>query len=132
MSPSAATAIARQRDEWIAAVNARHLERYAAVFAEDGVWIPPGQPAVRGRAAFREWVRPFFERYAYDFSIAEAVVRVAGEWAVERGTFSSTLTEGTGRPVTHGGAYVLLWRRDADGQWRIDRYADVTDRIGHG
>ncbi|MCH7876308.1 MAG: SgcJ/EcaC family oxidoreductase [Gemmatimonadetes bacterium] len=50
-------AIDGRRQEWVAVVNARDPAGYAALFTPDGVWVPPGQPAVRGREAIRAWVR---------------------------------------------------------------------------
>ncbi len=118
----------RRRDEWISAVNARDRDAYAALFAEDAVWLPPGLPAVHGREAIREWLGPFFATYEYDFSIADPQVRLGGDWAAERGRFTSRLrsTE-TGEETTHSGTYLVLWRREADGRWYIERYVDVTD-----
>ena len=28
--------------------------------------------------------------------------------------------------MVHEGEYFIFWRRDGDGRWRIDRYADIT------
>lgn len=111
----------------MAAVNARSPDAYLDVLTEDIVWIPPGQPAIAGHDAMRAWMTPFFERFDYDFSAEPAGVRVAGDRAIERGRFTSRLREGGGGWMTHGGDYVILWRRGADGGWRIERYLDVTD-----
>lgn len=63
-------AIRRQRGRWIAAVNARNVERYLDLLTEDVVWLPPGQAALSGRDAFGSWVQPFFERFAETMSVA--------------------------------------------------------------
>lgn len=120
-------AIAQRRRQWVEAVNGRDVDGYVGLLTADVVWLPPGQPALRGRTAFRDWVRPFFDQYAYNFSIDGVRLRVHGDWALERATFTSQLTpvEG-GEPMSHTGTYVLLWRRDDDGVWRIERYADDT------
>lgn len=73
----------------------------------------------------RDWLAPFFQRYAYTFDVEVEDLRIAGVMAVERGTFSTRLVaRGGGDPVEHGGRYLVLWRRD-DGEWRIDRYVDL-------
>jgi uncharacterized protein (TIGR02246 family) len=125
--PDDLQAITHQRREWIAAVNARDVDRYVDLLAEDVVWLPPGQPALRGRSAFAAWVRPFFERFSYEFDLVGPTVRLAGDWAVERGGFTTRMgpLEG-GQRGHHTGNYMILWRRDSDGRWRIERYIDET------
>lgn len=125
-------AIQKRRRAWIVAINEGDVVAHAALLAEDAVWLPPGQPAVAGREAIAEWLLPFFEQHGYDFSITDARVRVAGDWAVERATFTSRLTPTDGgETMTHTGTYVLLWRREADG-WYIERYVDDTALPGNG
>jgi uncharacterized protein (TIGR02246 family) len=120
-------AIDRRRQAWIAAVSEGNIDRYLEVLTEDIVWFPPGQPALSGRSAFSAWVGPFFRQYAYHFEVINPVVRLAGDWAVERGAFLSRLTPWSGgQPAEHSGFYILLWRREPDGFWRIERYIDET------
>ena len=122
-------AIDGRRQEWVAVVNARDLAGYAALFTPDGVWLPPGQPAVRGREAIHTWLRPFFEEFEYDFSITDSQLRVAGDWAVEYGKFTSNLQPRSGgEPSSHSGTYLVLWRQDS-AKWCIERYMDVTDLL---
>ncbi len=123
-------AIDGRRQEWVAVVNARDPAGYAALFTPDGVWVPPGQPAVRGREAIHTWLRPFFEQFDYDFSMTDSQLRVAGDWAVECGKFTSNLRPRSGGELSsHSGSYVVLWRRELDERWYIERYMDVTDLL---
>jgi uncharacterized protein (TIGR02246 family) len=127
-------AIAQQRAEWIAVVNAGDVERYAALLARDAVWIPPGQPALQGREAIRAWLRPHFERFTYTFAIDAVCLRVAGDWAVEQACFTTEMVpkaeqharEGRGAPLRHAGRYLVLWRHDPGSAWHIERYVDLT------
>ena len=125
--PSDLQAIAHQRQQWTAAVNARDVDRYLELLTEDVVWLPPGQSALSGRRAFEAWVRPFFERFSYEFTITEPAVRLAGDWAVERGAFHTKMRSlDDGQTGHHAGTYLVLWRREAGGTWRIERYIDET------
>lgn len=46
-------------------------------------------------------------------------------WCAETGHFRSVLaTRDGGTPREHTGRYFVLWRLEADGIWRIDRYVD--------
>lgn len=54
-----------------------------------------------------------------------AQIRAFDGWCAETGRFHTVLSEkGNGAPQEHGGWYFALWRRDADGTWRIERYVD--------
>ena len=119
--------IEHQRQEWSAAVNARDVNRYLEILTEDVVWLPPGQRARSGKRDFESWVRPFFERFSYEFTITQADVRIAGDWAVERGAFQTKMTAmEDAQSGRHAGTYLVLWRRESDSRWRIERYIDET------
>ncbi|HUF11339.1 MAG TPA: SgcJ/EcaC family oxidoreductase [Rhodothermales bacterium] len=125
--PNDRESIERRRQEWITAVNARDVDGYLELLTGDVVWIPPGQSAVSGKQAFASWVRPFFERFNYEFVITEPELQLAGNWAVERGAFETKMTSlNDGQTGQHAGAYLVLWRKQGDGVWRIERYVDDT------
>lgn len=116
-----------RRDEWIARVNAGDLDGYTAIMADDVVWIPPGQAALDGRDSVRAWLNPTFQAFAYELTVTGVEVRVTGDWAVERGVFTSRLRPRDGTAWSeHSGLYFLVWKRHA-GAWYIGRYVDVTD-----
>ena len=118
-------AIKQSRLKWVAAVNTGEIADYLALLTEDVVWFPPGQPAFSGKEAFVDWVKPFMQAYDYTFEIREPQVTIAGQWAIERGTFQSIMTSRSdGRSGVHSGTYLVIWRKTSDGAWRIERYVD--------
>ncbi len=124
--------IRSQRQAWLDAVNKNDLEGMEAVFTEDAVWIPSGMPALKGRGAISDWMKPFFETYDYEFSIKDMSIKGAGNWAVERASFTSKLKpkeEGGERAdsSSHDGKYIIIWRWEKDNKWRIERYLDDSD-----
>lgn len=84
-------AVGLVRDQYIAAVNNGDLDRVASFWSEDGVLMPPGQPAAVGKPAVVSWYRDMFNRVDADIDIRSAESRVAGDWAYDRGTFTMTL-----------------------------------------
>lgn len=117
-----------RRRQWEAVVNAGDLERYVDLVTTDLVWLPPGGAPILGRAAFREWLAPFLASFSYVFSTFDVRVRFAEGWAAEKAGFRSLMTPRSGgNPMAHQGTYAVLWRRDSDARWRIERYIDDTE-----
>ena len=126
-------AIESRRRAWIEATCAADAPSSVALLTEDIVWFPPGSRAFRGRDEVKEWMESFFDVFEYQFSVVDVQLRLAGDWALEHAVFSSQLTSRVdGRKSTHGGFYLLNWRREEDGEWYIDRYIDVTEITAGG
>lgn len=122
---SSIDAVAERRSEWVAVVNEGSLEGYADLVTADVVWLPPAGDPIMGRQAFRTWLEPFLAGYDYRFSLEPTQVRPFDGWCAELGQFRSALSpKGGGDSQAHEGRYFALWRLDADGIWRIERYVD--------
>lgn len=113
--------------EWVDVVNQRDIEAYANLLSEKAVWIPPGQPPIIGRQAFKQWLKPFFNDYRYDFTITGEQFNISGDWALERAEFTSRMTPVNGEnTMEHSGSFTVIWHREHDNRWYIDRYVDDT------
>ena len=121
-------AIERRKQTWIDLTTAGDMAGCVAILTEDVVWFPPGVTALSGREPVREWMAPFFDIYGFELSLLEPELRLAGDWALDRGTFTSTLTSRhDGRQTIYSGKYLIIWRRESDGEWYIERYVHLTD-----
>ncbi|MEA3247355.1 MAG: DUF4440 domain-containing protein, partial [Gemmatimonadota bacterium] len=55
-------------------------------------------------------------------------VTVAGDYAIETGTFEWTLTpKKGGKAMTDKGKYLTTWHKQADGSWKITRDINNSD-----
>lgn len=101
------------------AYNAANAAALAGLLADDAVWMPPGEPAVTGRAAIQQ-------RYATQFAVTHSLLTLnAGEinaladiaWL--RGTYVRVDTPKTGGAATMlTGKYLMTFQRDR-GDWKI-------------
>jgi uncharacterized protein (TIGR02246 family) len=118
----------KQHYKWIDIVNNGDIDAYVNLLTENAVWIPPGQQPIIGRRAFKQWLAPFLGKYSYEFSITDERIKVAGDWALERGKFTSEMTPNSGgKSMKHSGSFTVLWKRGKDKEWYIDRYIDDSD-----
>jgi ketosteroid isomerase-like protein len=91
-----------------------------AVFAENAVIMPPGEPAKEGLAALTAWAQAIGEQYTVAGEYTSTDVIVSGDWAVQRFTGRLSMTPKAGGDMmseTIKGVHVL--HRSADGTWRI-------------
>lgn len=99
-TPELDTAIIGQtRDQFIAAVNRADLDGVMAFWADDGVLMPPGQPAVSGKEAVRAWYQERFGQVTTRIDIRSEETHVAGDTAYDRGTLTMTLVPRPAAPA---------------------------------
>jgi uncharacterized protein (TIGR02246 family) len=104
--------------DFAAALNAADATAAAALYTEDAVLIPPGQPVVRGRQAIEEYWRGALEQGGVrDVSVETMDASSSGSLGYETGHFVLTFTGPDGEPVVERGRYVELLRREPDGRW---------------
>jgi len=105
--------------DFAAALNAKDARAAAALYTEDAVLIPPGEPMVRGRQAIEEYWRGAIESGGVrEVSVETIDAGSSGSLGYETGKFKLTATGPDGNTVTETGRYVELLRREPDGTWR--------------
>ncbi|HEY2051453.1 MAG TPA: SgcJ/EcaC family oxidoreductase [Caulobacteraceae bacterium] len=107
------------------ALNASSVDQSLELYAEDGVFMPPYSPSAVGRAAVREAYAKVFNTITLNvkFTIAE-IVQVSPTWAFVRTNSAGTNTvHANGRVSAEGNQELFVFRKEADGQWRIARYS---------
>ena len=108
--------------EYSASLNAGDLERWLALWTDDGIQMPPGEPAVAGKERIRTRNGSFLDQFKFDMGITNEEVRVAGDWAFARGTYKASLIpKQGGAPVPINGKYMTILARQGDGSWKIHR-----------
>jgi uncharacterized protein (TIGR02246 family) len=108
--------------EYSASLNAGDLDRWLALWTEDGLQMPPGEPAVAGKANIRTRNRAALDLFTFDMSITNQEIQTAGDWAYSRGVYQARLSpKAGGEPMQIDGKYMTILARQADGSWRIHR-----------
>jgi uncharacterized protein (TIGR02246 family) len=84
--------------------------------------------AWRGRDAVRKGFAGMVAQMPVkDFSFKTEDVMVGGDLAVETGTFEGTFQPKGGKEMKDKGKYVVVWKRQADGSWKIVRDVANSD-----
>jgi ketosteroid isomerase-like protein len=110
--------IRRSLDNFVKFIVAQDFDALALLYCEDAVLMPPNQPAVRGRAAIRQWMATFPRVTRFTFEIEQIEGRM--ELAYVRGTSVMTMQpEGTPGPVDEFVKFIEIRKRQPDGSWPI-------------
>ena len=116
------------------ALNASSVEQSLALYADDSVFMPPFSASAVGKAAVREAYAKVFEAITLHvkFTIAE-IVLMSPTWAFVRTNSAGTNTDhATGKVSAEGNQELFVFRKNADGQWRIARYSFSPTSPPHG
>jgi len=117
-----AAAIRELVERWSVAVAERDAAGLARMVDEEAMFLAPGRPAIRGRAAVEALFRQSFAACALvqDFAVEE--LHVAGDWAFVIGRDAVAITPLAGGATVHArGMGLSVLRRQPDGSWRFWR-----------
>jgi uncharacterized protein (TIGR02246 family) len=117
--------------DWAAAALAKDLDKCMSYYADDAIFISSGAPAAVGRDNVRENIQGLLAVPGLQLSITVASVDVArsGDLAIDRGTVEATATDKKGKSVTNTSDYVLVWKKMADGSWKIEADTSANEKM---
>ena len=97
------------------------VEGWVSYFAEDGQMFPAGAEIVSGRQAIREAMAPAFgnPEFSLRWKPLGADVSRAGDLGYTYGTYVARGPGPQGEPAERHGKYVSIWKKQADGSWKI-------------
>lgn len=97
-------------------------------YQDDAVVMMPNTPAWKGRSGIAEGFKGFLAEASITGGAATTTdVTVAGDYAIEMGTFEWTVTPKKGKAMTDKGKYLTTWHKQADGSWKITRDINNSD-----
>ncbi len=113
---------------WIEAFRNSDAELLASAFDENGAILSSSGDRVDGREAIRERMGVAMDRVGPAETTIETLnVWVEGDVAYETGMYSYTFRPGTDDERVAAGRYVVVWKRQADGSWKIFRDIGLPD-----
>jgi uncharacterized protein (TIGR02246 family) len=110
-------AIRSQLNLFEQAFNSGEGGKLAGLYTNDAVAFPPGSPRVEGREAIGAMWQGAINSGIKDLDLEALEIIPAGEkTAYEVGRVSMTTPSGPAE-----GKYIVIWKQDDDGQWRLHR-----------
>jgi len=121
LSTADATALRAALEAYLDAANAGDAARWASLYTEDAVMMPPNSPVVEGREAIESWLA-MLPVTITDAEGTALEVAGAGSVAYVRGTYSMSLQiPGLPESVPQQGKLLQIYARQPAGSWLLAR-----------
>jgi ketosteroid isomerase-like protein len=128
-SVNAKRAIDSSNTAFAAALLAGDGPTMLTVYSDDAIVMPPGSPALRGRAEYTKWNDGMLAGFKFtEARFTTADLTVEGPYAIETGSYAMTMKPPAGRAVPDTGKYLAIWKQQPGGEWRMVRDIFNSDR----
>jgi len=109
--------------------NDKDVERVLSFNTEDSSWFPPNAPIATSQEAMRALFTQIVESPGFALFAETTAVEVsrAGDLAYSPGIYEITVNDSEGNPVTTAGKWVSVWKKQADGSWKVVAHIWNTD-----
>jgi ketosteroid isomerase-like protein len=99
---------------------------FASWFADDGVTLNDGKPAVLGRTAIAAIANWDPKEYQLSWYVEGAQTGPSGDTGFTWGHYDAASKDDKGKPITLSGRYITFWKKVA-GKWKVALDASAND-----
>ena len=115
-------AIDQVRIDFNAAFNAGDSKALGRLIDPDGVWMPPGKPAIVGKNKVVALYGAYFKTTRPTFELKPGQIQQSGKWAFLSGAFTRMETIKASQAKNKvSGHYLFVLKQQPDGSWKIAR-----------
>ena len=116
-----AAAIRSADADCLKAWAAKDVDLVLSCYSDDASVFPSNAPIATGKEAIGALLSQMFETpgFAVSWDISKLEVSRAGDLAYGHGTYESMANDAAGNPVTERGKWVVVWKKQTDGQWKL-------------
>jgi ketosteroid isomerase-like protein len=100
-------------------VAARGGPAFADWFADDGVALGNGAAPLVGKVAIARSATWTPQAYQLAWKPTDGMMGPSGDMGYTWGHYDGRSKDANGNPVTTSGRYMTIWRRQADGSWKV-------------
>ncbi|HEY4643203.1 MAG TPA: DUF4440 domain-containing protein, partial [Bacteroidota bacterium] len=115
----------RQADvAWSKSAETKQMEEMGGVysyFLDDAAVLPPNEAMADGKEASRKTMGEMFAMpgFAVKWQPTKVVAARSGDLGYSLGTYELSMDGPKGKPMTDRGKYVTIWKKQADGTWKV-------------
>jgi uncharacterized protein (TIGR02246 family) len=107
--------------EWSKATAAKDVERIVSFYAPGGVNCPANEPMETSIDAIRAGQKKFLGKPGLTLTseVRRVEVSRSGDLGITHGTDSWSATDEKGRQTSDKGKWITVYRKQADGKWKV-------------
>ena len=113
-------------------VLARGGAGFADWFAADGVALGNAAMPLIGKVAIQKSANWDPKVYQLTWTPTDAMMGPSGDMGYTWGHFEGHSKDASGNPVTVTGRYITVWKKQADGQWKVALDAGANEPVAAG
>jgi len=113
-------AITKAEADLLAAIAAKDMAATTALYADDAVMAIPFEAPARGKDAITASYDEFYKDPAGKFEATQESAVVSGDMGYTQGSYTVSYTDSeTNKAESGQGYYVVVYRKQPDGSWKI-------------
>jgi len=106
--------------DWAKAAASRDLDATLSYYSDDASLLPPNAPIATGNHAIRAvWAPLLVADTSVSWKPTKVEVARSGDLAYLLGVYQITTKGPQGKPDTDNGKLVEVWKKQADGKWKV-------------
>jgi uncharacterized protein (TIGR02246 family) len=128
--PADVQAVKEQEAAWLNDAALKDPARFASYYAEDALVLSPNAPPIAGKNRIQAGLTTLMAdpNFALTFHSTRVEASRGGDMVYTIGEYARTTSDPKNKqPVTDKGNYLTVWRRQADGNWKVATDMDNSE-----
>ena len=106
--------------QWSKTAEAHDVDGTVAYYSDDARVLPANAPMAADKQAIRaDWAAELIPGSEISWQSNKVEVASSGDMAYVVGSYSMTMKDAQGKPVMDHGKYTEVWKKQADGKWKV-------------
>jgi ketosteroid isomerase-like protein len=118
-STADAQAVKARNEAWSKDAASKDAAKFGTYYADDATVMMPNEPVFRGADSIKAVLVPTMQDPNFALSFKAEKIEASGILAYVQGTYSRTTTARDGKPFVDTGKSLSVWRKQADGSWKV-------------
>ena len=104
---------------WLKVYQAKNLDKSVAFCDEQGSMLAPNAPIAVGKNAIAKLIEDDFAHDNIEWQANKVGVSRSGDLGYTSGTTGMTFKDTSGKTVVYTGKYLTVWKKQANGDWKV-------------
>jgi len=107
--------------QWSKTAAAKNLDDTVSYYADDASMLSANMPIATGKQAIRATWAQFIGSpgFSVSWESTKAEASRSSDLAYDIGTYQLTMNDPQGKPMSDRGKYVVVWKKQPDGKWKV-------------